>query len=86
MGGTFMALPEDYRDYFIRNLHDALSGHFSDSVSEAVRQAKRRIRYTCKLNSPIVFQVFGEESNQMHRHHDRDQAGLLFEATPERHA
>ena len=26
MGGTFMALPEDYRDYFIRNLHDALSG------------------------------------------------------------
>ena len=42
MGGTFMALPEEYRDYFIRyrfcidhhnndyflrNLHDALSGH-----------------------------------------------------------
>uniref|UniRef100_A0A8C3QFQ1 Elongator complex protein 3 n=1 Tax=Cyanoderma ruficeps TaxID=181631 RepID=A0A8C3QFQ1_9PASS len=24
MGGTFMALPEDYRDYFIRNLHDSL--------------------------------------------------------------
>ena len=32
MGGTFMALPEDYRDYFIRNLHDALSGHTSGSV------------------------------------------------------
>ena len=27
MGGTFMALPTEYRDYFIRNLHDALSGH-----------------------------------------------------------
>jgi elongator complex protein 3 len=28
MGGTFMSLPPDYRDYFIRNLHDALSGGF----------------------------------------------------------
>jgi len=37
MGGTFMCLPEDYRDYFIRNLHDALSGHTSGSVREAVR-------------------------------------------------
>lgn len=36
MGGTFMSLPEDYRDYFIRNLHDALSGHRSNSVCEAV--------------------------------------------------
>lgn len=37
MGGTFMSLPEDYRDYFIRNLHDALSGHTSNDVAEAVR-------------------------------------------------
>uniref|UniRef100_A0A8C6V574 Elongator complex protein 3 n=1 Tax=Naja naja TaxID=35670 RepID=A0A8C6V574_NAJNA len=36
MGGTFMALPEEYRDYFIRNLHDALSGHTSNNVAEAV--------------------------------------------------
>jgi elongator complex protein 3 len=36
MGGTFMSLDESYRDYFIRNLHDALSGHTSNSVSEAV--------------------------------------------------
>lgn len=36
MGGTFMSLPDDYRDYFIRNLHDALSGHSSKSVTEAV--------------------------------------------------
>ncbi|KAH0819496.1 hypothetical protein GEV33_003295 [Tenebrio molitor] len=35
MGGTFMSLPEEYRDYFIRNLHDALSGHKSSSVEEA---------------------------------------------------
>lgn len=37
MGGTFMSLPPEYRDYFIRNLHDALSGHASSSVAEAVR-------------------------------------------------
>lgn len=36
MGGTFMSLPAEYRDYFIRNLHDALSGHTSANVEEAV--------------------------------------------------
>lgn len=41
MGGTFMSLPEDYRDYFIRNLHDALSGHKSSSVEEAVKYSER---------------------------------------------
>ncbi|XP_068433821.1 elongator complex protein 3 [Clinocottus analis] len=41
MGGTFMALPEEYRDYFIRNLHDALSGHTSNNVDEAVRYSER---------------------------------------------
>ncbi|XP_051581211.1 elongator complex protein 3 [Myxocyprinus asiaticus] len=41
MGGTFMALPEEYRDYFIRNLHDALSGHTSNTVTEAVRYSER---------------------------------------------
>ncbi|XP_050295736.1 elongator complex protein 3 isoform X2 [Anthonomus grandis grandis] len=41
MGGTFMSLPEDYRDYFIRNLHDALSGHKSSSVDEAVMYSER---------------------------------------------
>ncbi|MFH4973576.1 hypothetical protein AB6A40_000285 [Gnathostoma spinigerum] len=41
MGGTFMSLPEDYRDYFIRNLHDALSGHTSCNVAEAVAFSER---------------------------------------------
>ena len=36
MGGTFMSLDQEYRDYFIRNLHDALSGHSSTSVEEAI--------------------------------------------------
>lgn len=41
MGGTFMSLPEEYRDYFIRNLHDALSGHSSASVAEAVKYSEK---------------------------------------------
>ncbi|KAI8787507.1 elongator complex protein 3 [Biomphalaria glabrata] len=41
MGGTFMSLPDDYRDYFIRNLHDALSGHTSSSVQEAVKYSEK---------------------------------------------
>ncbi|KAG2434395.1 hypothetical protein HYH02_012407 [Chlamydomonas schloesseri] len=40
MGGTFMSLPSDYRDFFIRNLHDALSGHASSCVREAVRYSE----------------------------------------------
>ena len=36
MGGTFMSLPTEYRDYFIKNLHDALSGHSSKDHTEAV--------------------------------------------------
>lgn len=40
MGGTFMSLDAGYRDYFVRNLHDALSGHASQSVREAVRYAE----------------------------------------------
>jgi len=41
MGGTFMSLADDYRDYFIRNLHDALSGYSSSSVDEAVFYSER---------------------------------------------
>lgn len=41
MGGTFMSLPTDYRDYFVRNLHDALSGHSSKDVGEAVRYSEQ---------------------------------------------
>jgi elongator complex protein 3 len=37
MGGTFMSLPDSYKDNFIAKLHDALSGHQSSTVEEAVR-------------------------------------------------
>ncbi|XP_010621523.1 elongator complex protein 3 isoform X1 [Fukomys damarensis] len=43
MGGTFMALPEEYRDYFIRNLHDALSGHTSNNIYEAIKYSERSL-------------------------------------------
>ena len=48
MGGTFMALDDDYKDFFIRNLHDALSGHTSSCVEEAVRW-ECRVRVTTTL-------------------------------------
>lgn len=51
MGGTFMSLPSDYRDYFIRNLHDALSGYSSKSVEEAVAYSERS--KTCCIGMTI---------------------------------
>lgn len=36
MGGTFMSLSESYRNEFIAQLHNALSGYSSPSVDEAV--------------------------------------------------
>ena len=36
MGGTFMSLAEDYRNSFIAALHDACSGHKSNSLDEAI--------------------------------------------------
>lgn len=36
MGGTFMSLADSYKNKFIMKLHDALSGHNSTTVEEAV--------------------------------------------------
>lgn len=41
MGGTFMSLTPSYKDYFIRNLHDALSNHVSENVTEAIRYSEQ---------------------------------------------
>lgn len=43
MGGTFMSLSQDYRDWFVKNLHDALSGHQSTNVDEAVRFSEQSL-------------------------------------------
>ena len=37
MGGTFMSMPEEYRNKFIAQLHNALSGFTGLDVDEAVR-------------------------------------------------
>ena len=41
MGGTFLSLDKEYKDYFIRNLHDALSGYSSNSVDESIRYSEQ---------------------------------------------
>ena len=42
MGGTFMSMPEDYRNKFIAQLHNALSGFTGFDVDEAVRSVAVR--------------------------------------------
>ena len=37
MGGTFMSLSQEYKDKFIAQLHNALSGYTTNDVDEAVR-------------------------------------------------
>lgn len=41
MGGTFLSLDKEYKDYFVRNLHDALSGYHSNSVQESIRYSEQ---------------------------------------------
>mmetsp|Transcript_10155 Transcript_10155/g.28957 ORF Transcript_10155/g.28957 Transcript_10155/m.28957 type:complete len:557 (+) Transcript_10155:135-1805(+) len=41
MGGTFLSLDKEYKDYFVRNLHDALSGYNSNSVAESIRYSEQ---------------------------------------------
>ena len=40
MGGTFMSLLEDYRESFISQLHNVLSGYQTDNINEAVQAAE----------------------------------------------
>lgn len=37
MGGTFLSLPEDYRNKFVAQLHNSLSGWTGNDLDEAVR-------------------------------------------------
>ncbi|KAH9001376.1 histone acetyltransferase ELP3 [Lactarius akahatsu] len=41
MGGTFMSMPEDYRNEFVSQLHNALSGFTGVNVDEAVRYSEQ---------------------------------------------
>lgn len=46
MGGTFMSMPEDYRNKFIAQLHNALSGYTGLDVDEAVRYVDPLVKRT----------------------------------------
>jgi elongator complex protein 3 len=41
MGGTFMSMPEDYRQKFVAGLHNALSGYTGEDIDEAVRYSEQ---------------------------------------------
>lgn len=41
MGGTFMSMPEDYRQKFVAGLHNALSGHTGEDIDEAVKYSEQ---------------------------------------------
>lgn len=60
MGGTFMCLPADYRDYFIRSLHDALSGAHSANVGQAVKYEIRNNRHSERITvvRTVQFHVY----------------------------
>lgn len=50
MGGTFMSLPGEYRDYFVRNLHDALSGELQ-SVAVFFTSCHHLFQWLCSAAS-----------------------------------
>ena len=63
MGGTFMSLPDDYRDWFIRSLHDTLSGHTSNSVDEAVRDVFPRLSFCNILHRYAIANKAGRSAS-----------------------
>lgn len=40
MGGTFMSLPASYRDNFVAQLHNSLSGYTGTDLDEAVKYSE----------------------------------------------
>jgi hypothetical protein len=53
-----MSLPEDYRDYFIRNLHDALSGHASNNGSPPLQTVSKKKKKKKKKKTPVFLSCF----------------------------
>ena len=43
MGGTFMSLPQDYREDFITQLHNALSGFNGNDLDEAIKYSQQSV-------------------------------------------
>lgn len=53
MGGTFMSLSEDYKNKFIAQLHNALSGYTGTDVDEAVRYVQQASTFISRISSLI---------------------------------
>ncbi|KNE67336.1 ELP3 family histone acetyltransferase [Allomyces macrogynus ATCC 38327] len=78
MGGTFMALQEEYRNKFIAQLHDALSGHHSADVDEARAHVgavadephlSQMLRYGCtrlEIGVQSVYEDVARDTNRGH--------------------
>lgn len=62
MGGTFMSMPEDYRNKFIAQLHNALSGFTGFDVDEAVRFVTDRIANYRKKSYHLRISRYSEQS------------------------
>ncbi|TFY77250.1 hypothetical protein EWM64_g6761 [Hericium alpestre] len=60
MGGTFMSMPEDYRNKFIAQLHNALSGFTGTDVDEAVRYSEQ------KIGVQSVYEDVARDTNRGH--------------------
>ena len=55
MGGTFLYLDQEYRDWFVTQIHDALSGHTSSNIEESTiygEHAKNRCVALCIETRP----------------------------------
>lgn len=86
MGGTFMSLNESYRDTFISQLHNSLSGYTGNNIDEAVRCALEvpELQFRGRRLTGIPSeQVRGAGKDEVHWHHHRDAAGLLPQTAPE---
>ena len=51
MGGTFMSMQEDYRNQFVAQLHNALSGFTGTDIDEAVRYPSKQLAV---LSCPLM--------------------------------
>ncbi|MFP3224921.1 MAG: tRNA uridine(34) 5-carboxymethylaminomethyl modification radical SAM/GNAT enzyme Elp3 [Nitrososphaeria archaeon] len=41
MGGTFLSYPQDYQEWFVKNIYDALNGRISATLEEAIEENEK---------------------------------------------
>jgi histone acetyltransferase (RNA polymerase elongator complex component) len=58
MGGTFMSMPEDYRQKFVAGLHNALSGYTGEDIDEAVRYSEQSKTKCVGIEATLEASIF----------------------------